>query len=92
MELTLMLFAGPFVFGVHIHNPVGVNVEGDLDLGDTTGSRGDPHQLEPPQALVVLGHLSLSLAHDDLHRCLPISCCREHLWLRTQIVMLRLVL
>lgn len=41
------------------------------------------YQCELAKQFVVTGHLSLSLAHFDLHLCLPISSCRKHLWKRT---------
>lgn len=58
---------------------IGINVEGDLNLRNTTGGGGDSDQSELTQHLVVGGHLSFTLAHLDLYLGLSISCCGEHL-------------
>lgn len=58
---------------------IGVDIKSDLNLGNTTGSRGDSHQSELTQHLVVCCHLSFSLTHLDLYLSLSISCCGEHL-------------
>src|SRR3712207_7298705 len=41
-----LLLAGGPVLGRHVHDPVGVDVEGDLDLGDAARSRRQVDQLE----------------------------------------------
>ena len=45
----------------HVHDAVGVDVEGDLDLRDATRSRSDAGQLEGAQRLVVASELALTL-------------------------------
>lgn len=79
-SLTLLLSPGALVLGRDVHDAVGVDVEGDLDLGDATRGGGDPHQGELTQHLVVGRHLPLALAHLDLH--LGLSICRRGKHLR----------
>ena len=74
-----LLFAGGPVFGRHVDNAVGVDVEGDLDLRNPSGGRGQVHQLELAQRLVVRGHLPLALKHMDLHRGLVVIRGGENL-------------
>ena len=76
-----LLLAAAFVPGGDVQNAVGVNVEGHLDLGNATGRRGDALQLEGAQALVVLGHLPLTLEHMDFHVGLAIHRRGVHLLL-----------
>lgn len=79
MTLTLLLSACALVFSRDVHNAVGINVEGDLDLRNTARCWGDANQSELTQHLIVCSHLSLSLTNLDLHLGLSISCCGEHL-------------
>lgn len=79
MTLTLLLAPCALVLGGNVDDAVGVDVEGNLDLRNTSGSGGDSYQGELTQDLVVCCHLSLSLTHLDLHLSLPISCCGEDL-------------
>src|SRR5664279_904842 len=51
---------------------VRVNVEGDLDLRHTTGSRRDTGELEGAQTLVVLSDLALTLEYLDENRGLVV--------------------
>ena len=48
------LLAGAQVLSGDLYDAVGIDVEGDFDLGNTTGSRSDAAQLETAQSLVVL--------------------------------------
>src|ERR1035437_5303941 len=61
-----------------MHDPVGIDVEGDLDLRGAPGRRRQVHQLELAQGLVVHGHLPLALEHVDLHRRLVVVGGGEH--------------
>ena len=78
-RLTLLLPAGALVLGGDVHDAVSIDVEGDLHLGDAPGRGGDAYQAELPQHLVVRGHLSLALAHLDLHLGLSVGRRGEHL-------------
>ena len=55
-----------------MHDAVGVDVEGHLDLRDTLRRRRDATQLEAAEQLVVRGDLTLTLVHLDLHRRLVV--------------------
>lgn len=77
--LTLLFSARSLVLGGDMHDAVGVNVKGDLDLRNTSRGGGDSHQSELTQHFVVRRHLSLALTHLDLYLSLSISCCGEHL-------------
>merc|ERR1711885_123358 len=73
LDDDLLLLASSLVPGVDIHDAVGVNVEGNLNLGHTSGCWGNTSQLELPQQLVVSGHLSLALVNLHLHLGLAVS-------------------
>jgi len=73
LDDDLLLLASALVPGVHVDNAVGVDVEGDLNLGHTTWRRGDSSQLELSEELVVLCHLPLALVHLQLHLGLAIG-------------------
>ncbi len=62
----LLLARGP-VLGRDVDDAVGVDVEGDLDLGHAAGRRGQVDELELAERLVVLRHLPLALEDVDLH-------------------------
>ena len=48
-----LLLAGAQVLGGDVHDAVGVDVKGNLDLGHATAGRGDAVQAEAAQGLVV---------------------------------------
>ena len=64
-DSDLLLLAGGLVLGANVHDTVGVDIEGNLNLGNTTGSHGDALKIEIAQLLVVLGELTLTLQHRD---------------------------
>ena len=47
----------------NIENAVGINFEGDLNLGYPPGCRGDACQVKLAQLVIVLGHGTLTLIH-----------------------------
>lgn len=77
--LTLLLSAGALVLGRDVHDAIGVDVKGDLNLRDATRGGGDPHKGELTQHLVVRRHLPLALAHLDLHLGLSVCSRGKHL-------------
>ena len=77
--LTLLLLASALVSGADMDDAVSVDVEGDLDLWDAAGGRGDADQLELAEEFVVGGHLTLALEDLDLHLGLTVGSGREHL-------------
>lgn len=54
LDDNLVLAARGAVHGRHVHDAVGVNVERDLELGDTGRGGGDARQVELAQLVVVL--------------------------------------
>ena len=76
-----LVLVGGLVLGVDVDDGVSVDVEGDLDLGNATVSRGDADQLEVAEQLVVTDELTLTLEHLDLDSGLEIGGGREGLGL-----------
>ena len=62
-----LFLAGALVLRGDVHDAVGVDVEGDLDLRDAARGRGDAGQFEGAQRLVVAGELALALEDLDGH-------------------------
>ncbi|ADI04037.1 putative NAD-specific glutamate dehydrogenase [Streptomyces bingchenggensis BCW-1] len=62
-----LLPAGAEVLRRHMHDAVGVDVEGDLDLRHTARGRRQAGQLEHAELLVVRRDLALALVDLDLH-------------------------
>ena len=69
----------PRSFALNVHDTVGINIEGDLDLRHAAGSRSDAVQMEGSEALVVAGELTLALQDVDLNAGLVISRSGEDL-------------
>ena len=67
-----MLFAGAHVLGAHVHDAVGVDVEGDLNLGHAARCGWNTNELELTQRDVVLGKFALALQDVDFHRRLVV--------------------
>merc|ERR1719375_324289 len=63
---NLIRFACGLVLRRHIENTIGINVESDLDLWDTTRCGWDSIKVKLAQQVVVLGHGTLSL--EDLNQ------------------------
>jgi hypothetical protein len=72
---------GLFVGGGDVKDTVGVNVEGDLDLRDTAGSRGDAGEFEFAEEVVVLRARTLTPVHLDKHTGLVVGVGGEGLGL-----------
>ena len=76
-----LVLVGGLVLGVDVDDGVSVNVEGDLDLGNTAGSGGDADKLEVSEHLVVLDKLTLTLEDLDLDGGLHVRGSGESLGL-----------
>ena len=74
-----MFFAGAEVLGADVDDAVGVDVEGDLDLGHAAGGGRQANQVELAQRHVVLCELALALEHVNFHRWLIVRRGREGL-------------
>lgn len=77
---TKLLTSG-LVLSRHIQNTIGINVEGDSDLGHPPGCRGDARQLKFAQQVVIPGHGPLPLKDLDQHSRLVVSVGGEDLLL-----------
>ena len=69
----LLLAAGTLVAGGDVHNAVGIDIEGDLDLWNATGSGWNAIQDKATQGAVVFGKLALTLQDVDLYTRLAIA-------------------
>src|SRR5881394_863915 len=78
-DLDRLLLAGAQVLRVHVHDAVGVDVEGDLDLRHAARGGRDADQVELTEHLVVRGQFPLALENADGHRILIVLGGREDL-------------
>mmetsp|Transcript_23293 Transcript_23293/g.55089 ORF Transcript_23293/g.55089 Transcript_23293/m.55089 type:complete len:749 (+) Transcript_23293:55-2301(+) len=81
LDDDVLLLSGALVLRADVEDPVRVDVEGNLDLGDPAGGRRDADKIELPERLVVGGHLALSLHDLDLDLRLVVRGRREGLLL-----------
>ena len=80
-DSDLLRLAGGLVLGGHVHDTVGIDVEGDLDLRNTTGSHGDSCKVEVAKLLVILSKFTLTLKNGDSDLGLVVGGSRENLTL-----------
>jgi hypothetical protein len=74
-----LILVGSLVLGVHVDNGVGIDVECDLNLGDTAVGRRDTDKLEVSKQLVVADKLTLTLVDLDFDGALEVGSGREDL-------------
>ena len=65
--------SGSLVLSSDSKNTIGVEIEGDFDLRNSSGSRGDSVKIELAQQMIVRGHWSLSLEDLNLDSWLVVS-------------------
>ena len=65
------------VDGGNLHDTVGINLEGDLNLRNATGSRGDAVELELAEEVVVLRQRTFTLVDLDQDGLLVVGSSRE---------------
>ena len=75
----MLLFAGTKILSGYIYDTVCIDIEGNLDLRNTSSCRKDAIQTELAQSLVVTCELTLTLYNVDIYCFLVISCGREDL-------------
>ena len=80
-DRDLVLLSRRLVLRRHVENAVGVDVEADGDLGNSTRGRGNAGQLELAQQVVVAGAGALALVNLDEDSGLVVGVGREHLLL-----------
>src|SRR5688572_22588060 len=71
----LLLFTSAFVLGSYVQDTVGVYIKYYLDLGHTTRSRWNTIQVEDTQALILVGHWTLTLQYMYLYTRLVVGGC-----------------
>mmetsp|Transcript_1878 Transcript_1878/g.2860 ORF Transcript_1878/g.2860 Transcript_1878/m.2860 type:complete len:666 (+) Transcript_1878:197-2194(+) len=81
LKTDLLLLSGGVVTSRGIHDTVSINIEGDLNLGDSLGGRGDTDQLEVAEFLVVSAHITFTLEDNNVDLGLSIGGGRIHLGL-----------
>jgi hypothetical protein len=81
LDGDLLLLAGGLLHGGHVKDTVGIDIECDIDLGDTARHRGDALELELAKGVVVLGHGALALEDLDQHAGLVVGVGGEGLTL-----------
>src|SRR5262249_15220422 len=79
LDTDLLLLAGALVLSLHIDNPVGIDVEGHLDLGYPARRRWKADEIELSEQLVVRRHLALALEHTDGYGALVVFGGGENL-------------
>src|SRR5262249_4343299 len=75
----LLLLAGALVLSLDLDNPVGIDVEGHLDLGYPARRRWKADEIELSEQLVVRRHLALALEHTDGYGALVVFGGGENL-------------
>ena len=75
----MLFITGTQILSGYIYNTIGIDIEGNLDLRDSSGSGCDTVQTELSEGLVILGELTLTLYYIDIYSGLIISCGREDL-------------
>ena len=78
-DADLLFLAGRLVLGRNMHDAVGVDVEGDLDLRHAAHGRRNADQVELAENLIVRGHLAFTLENPDGHRRLVVLRGGENL-------------
>jgi hypothetical protein len=78
---NLVLLTRSLVDGSNVEDTIGINIEGDLNLWNTSSSWWDSLKVEFTENMVILGHLSLSLEHLDQDTGLVILISGEGLGL-----------
>ena len=75
----MLFFACSQIFRRYVHDTVGINIKGNLDLRNAAHCRRNTIQSELAQRFVVLRKLSLALQYIDIHRRLIIGIGGEDL-------------
>ena len=81
LDGDLLLLSGRLLQRRHVQNTVGIDIECDVDLGNTSGHGGNAFKLELAQHVVVLGHRSLSFEDLNQDTGLVVGVSREGLTL-----------
>merc|ERR1712093_117569 len=74
----LVGLSGSLLESRNVHDSVGIKIEGNLDLWDTTRRRWNTSELELAQKVVVLSSLTLAFKYLNEHTRLVVGKCREN--------------
>jgi hypothetical protein len=80
-DSDLFSLTGGLVHGVDVKDTIGINIESDLNLGNTTGAGGDTAEIEFTEQVVVLGHATFTFEHLNEDTGLVVSVGGESLGL-----------
>ena len=75
----MLLLAGTQILSGYIYDTVGIDIESNLDLRDSSGSWSNTVQTELSEGLIIFGELTLTLYYVDIYCSLIISSGREDL-------------
>ena len=75
----MLFFACSQILSGYVYDTVGIDIESNLDLRNTSSCRRDTIQTELSEGLVVSCELTLTLYNVDIYSCLVISCGGEDL-------------
>ena len=64
---------------MYVYDTVGIDIECNFDLRDTTWSWRDTGQLEPSQSCIVSSHFSFTLHYMDVYSSLVVCSSGEDL-------------
>jgi len=78
---NLLLLAGSFVTSVDVEDTIGIEIEGDFNLGSTGRCGGDTSEVEFTELVAILGQATLSLVNLNVDTGLVVSVGGEHLGL-----------
>ena len=73
----MLFFSGTKILSRYIYNTVGINIESNLDLWNTSSCWWDTIQTELSKGLIISGKLSLTLSYMDINSSLVICSGRE---------------
>jgi len=80
-DSDFLVFTGGLVHSRDVEDTIGINIEGNFNLGSTSGSWGNSFEVEFSKLMVILGHTSLSFEDLDEDTGLVISVGGESLGL-----------
>ena len=75
----MLLFSGSEILSGYVNNTVGIDIESNLDLRDSSRCRSDAVESELSEGLVVGRELSLALYDIDIYCSLVVGCGGEYL-------------
>jgi len=78
-DSDLLGLTGGLVVGGDVKDTIGIDIESDLDLGSTSGRRGDALKVELAEHVVVSGHLTFAFEDLDEDTWLVVSVGGESL-------------